>query len=772
MHEAYDPNLLTNDLGLVILSRNSSFTPVVLDDGTVAGTRASNVGTAVSVVGLGSTLPSSGSTSTDIYLPDQLQRVRLGVLDGGWCLAVDSAFSAVNQLCVGDLRGGLDSCQGDSGGPVLALLSGGLTGWEYTALVGITSNGDGCAQPTKPGIYMRIAAYYSWLLRSVPGLPAWRAQQTLPSAGQQLAMYPANGQRTCGAAALGNTIWLDCSALQIGAVSAAYISTSAGQGTCTPPAGAVALSQSALTATTSCCVGAFACSVPATLAQLGNAPLPQGLTAANAWIYIVVTCGAPSSWPPTAPPPPPPRPPPPRTGNPNATAVFGYAQKATSCGVLKPSASPPPPQPPSPPPPAVPVVGNITACILLTCSSASAAATAVAAAAQSRLANAIASSVTTSMGVPSALLASNVAFTLLDAPLSVTFTLQGVPSSGWANNVATFTTAVATGLARDARVFSYQVSITVSAASAGHRRAALASTSSTSIRAVIYGFGGRNFGGFGPGAVTSATSVIAQLPSSSTACSASFMCVAAANNASVSSSGVTISVTSAPSISPLLRITAGVAMAQNVASAQSALNAILLSNSIQLLSAAGLNGVSALAGVTPDPATIAPSSSTPPPVIATISAGVSATPSVTVLSPPPPTSQQQPPPPGVPPPPAAPPASITPQKSSNTLSIAVGATVGGGLILVAVGVIAWACCCRTKLSGGSTGMVVVANPMVSAQSQQQYGGGGGGMYPVQSAYQMAPFTGGGDAPSVVYNNPMMIQPMQQQQQVYRPTSAW
>jgi hypothetical protein len=36
---------------------------------------------------------------------------------------------------------------------------------------------------------------------------------------------------------------------------------------------------------------------------------------------------------------------------------------------------------------------------------------------------------------------------------------------------------------------------------------------------------------------------------------------------------------------------------------------------------------------------------------------------------------------------------------------------------------------------------------------------------------MAPYRGG-DAPSVVYTNPMMIQPMQQQQQVYRPTSAW
>ena len=52
----------------------------------------------------------------------------------------------------------LDTCQGDSGGPLLMFTSDRV--WQQ---VGITSNGDGCAQPGKPGVYTRVAAYQSWI---------------------------------------------------------------------------------------------------------------------------------------------------------------------------------------------------------------------------------------------------------------------------------------------------------------------------------------------------------------------------------------------------------------------------------------------------------------------------------------------------------------------------------------------------------------------------------------------------------------------------------
>lgn len=52
----------------------------------------------------------------------------------------------------------LDTCQGDSGGPLLMFTSNRV--WQQ---VGITSNGDGCAQPGKPGVYTRVSAYQSWI---------------------------------------------------------------------------------------------------------------------------------------------------------------------------------------------------------------------------------------------------------------------------------------------------------------------------------------------------------------------------------------------------------------------------------------------------------------------------------------------------------------------------------------------------------------------------------------------------------------------------------
>jgi secreted trypsin-like serine protease len=43
----------------------------------------------------------------------------------------------------------VDSCQGDSGAPLLF----------NCAQIGVVSRGDGCAQPRKPGIYVKIAPY-------------------------------------------------------------------------------------------------------------------------------------------------------------------------------------------------------------------------------------------------------------------------------------------------------------------------------------------------------------------------------------------------------------------------------------------------------------------------------------------------------------------------------------------------------------------------------------------------------------------------------------
>lgn len=84
-------------------------------------------------------------------------------------------FDSATMLCAGFLSGGVDTCTGDSGGPLEAPLQGG--GYR---LVGLTSWGDGCAEPDAPGVYTRVAgdAMRSLIqsdvstLESTYGLPA------------------------------------------------------------------------------------------------------------------------------------------------------------------------------------------------------------------------------------------------------------------------------------------------------------------------------------------------------------------------------------------------------------------------------------------------------------------------------------------------------------------------------------------------------------------------------------------------------------------------
>nr|7E50_B Chain B, Plasminogen [Homo sapiens] len=88
-----------------------------------------------------------------------LKEAQLPVIENKVCNRYEFLNGRVQstELCAGHLAGGTDSCQGDSGGPLVCFEK------DKYILQGVTSWGLGCARPNKPGVYVRVSRFVTWI---------------------------------------------------------------------------------------------------------------------------------------------------------------------------------------------------------------------------------------------------------------------------------------------------------------------------------------------------------------------------------------------------------------------------------------------------------------------------------------------------------------------------------------------------------------------------------------------------------------------------------
>lgn len=158
-HTGFDPVTLSNDIALLQLSWDATVAPVPLDSqatirrdfGLIAGWGALNEG---------------GQNEAQLY-PSILQGAYVEMTPGIQCSQLYPVYAGDigdEQLCAASPQGGIDSCQGDSGGPLYRYDPQNPAGMS---VAGVVSWGYGCADPTSPGIYTRVAAFQDWVLGTI-----------------------------------------------------------------------------------------------------------------------------------------------------------------------------------------------------------------------------------------------------------------------------------------------------------------------------------------------------------------------------------------------------------------------------------------------------------------------------------------------------------------------------------------------------------------------------------------------------------------------------
>ncbi len=154
-HERYDGRTNANDIALLQLEYAAVVPSTPLD---TQNTTINDLGL---IAGWGAL--AEANSAGEQFFPRQLQGAYVRMIPGAECEQIFQAYAGQiddSNLCAGLPEGGVDSCQGDSGGPMYRFDS---SNPAALTLAGVVSWGHGCADASAPGIYMRVAAYQSWI---------------------------------------------------------------------------------------------------------------------------------------------------------------------------------------------------------------------------------------------------------------------------------------------------------------------------------------------------------------------------------------------------------------------------------------------------------------------------------------------------------------------------------------------------------------------------------------------------------------------------------
>ncbi|XP_013885011.1 acrosin [Austrofundulus limnaeus] len=156
IHEDFDPHTLDSDVALVMLSAPLNFTEHVQPACTPF-----NVNHVVRLTFAHCFISGWGSNAYKGAMMDRLQEAELELIDRDQCNQVTWYDGAIteNMLCAGLESGGVDTCQGDSGGPLQCYKED----EDRFYVVGVTSFGEECGLPFRPGVYAKVSRFAEWL---------------------------------------------------------------------------------------------------------------------------------------------------------------------------------------------------------------------------------------------------------------------------------------------------------------------------------------------------------------------------------------------------------------------------------------------------------------------------------------------------------------------------------------------------------------------------------------------------------------------------------